>query len=483
MASYTQINRKIRRLQEQIDDANKKCNSTRIRLSEEMAANAARLRNEFAQEIQRQQQITQREYSQKLQNLQEEILAAQRKKLKEIEEETDKYIREQKKLISQVEEIQAETINELEKLKKQTNEEKDFEERSAREAYEEMLNSKAIADQGPHTFFHPNQFEIITQQTEKIQNEIESQMYQSALADANATSMQYNVLSVKTENNLNEWCRSFYQFSMILSSLNEEIDSFLEAENGDGDFSEEECDFWSKGRFSQLKREIDAATQMVKEITRKGIIEYLKAVEHPDKNEIYSAVNKAKHWQTRLLAILGCIRCERSLSHERFDVGEIVATYLSEDGYSISVHKFKTPTENDAKQKWYVMPKNENPFETFEIVAGFEKLNDMIHINFVPVRKNGIVEENMCVIYIELSTIQSDKFEEQYLNGLKNKIEQYFQANQISMSIEIQAFLSDVAAHKMANDVKTIVETKEKMKKGTPEPDEQIRLMEKKYYI
>lgn len=222
---------------------------------------------------------------------------------------------------------------------------------------------------------------------------------------------------------------------------------------------------------------------MVKEITRKGIIEYLKAVEHPDKNEIYSAVNKAKHWQTRLLAILGCIRCERSLSHERFDVGEIVATYLSEDGYSISVHKFKTPTENDAKQKWYVMPKNENPFETFEIVAGFEKLNDMIHINFVPVRKNGIVEENMCVIYIELSTIQSDKFEEQYLNGLKNKIEQYFQANQISMSIEIQAFLSDVAAHKMANDVKTIVETKEKMKKGTPEPDEQIRLMEKKYYI
>ena len=452
-----------------------------------MEANNKRLRAEFNEEISRQRQLTQREYSQRVQKLQEDILDVQRKKLQEIEKETAVYVKRQKELLMQIERIQAETNRELEELKKQASKDSATALKFAKEAYEEMLESKALADQGPHTFFHPNQFNIITQQTEKIKNEIESRMYQSALADANATAMQYDVLSIKTKNNLNEWYRSYDQFQSVVVFLVEEIKDFLEKEceknNG-----EAECDFWSKGRFSRLKKEIDDAYKMVSDIEEQGVIEYLKSIENPDRNAIYSAVIQAKIWQTRLVAILGYIRQERKLSRERFEAGNFFAECLDNECYLIKSCKFKPPTEDDARQDWYYMPKDENPFEPFEVVSCFED-KDMIHIDIVPVRENGVAVRNECVIYIELETIQSDMFEAQYLRGLQGKIINYIdnynigkkEEEKIKMNVRTLGFLSDKSAHVRANDVIEVAGMNEKLTKKTPEPDRQIQLMEKKY--
>lgn len=480
MASYAQMNREIRRIQNQLDESNRSCNEMRRKLHSEMETNNKKLRDEFNREISRQKQLTQKEYSQRFQKLQEDILAVQRKKLQEIEKETDVYVKKQKEFLAQIEKIQTETMKELEKLKKQANKDSEAAIQFAKEAYEEMLQSRSLADQGPHTFFHPNQFDIITQQAEKIKSEIESRMYQSALADANATTMQYNVLSVKTKNNLNEWYRSYDQFKSIMVSLVEEIKTFLETELDGECISEAECDFWSKGRFSRLKKEIDDAYKMVSDVERKGVIEYLKAVEHPDRTAIYSAVIQAKLWQTRLAAILGCISRERALSHERFEIGDLIAECLEDECLLIKLCKFRSPTEDDICQDWYVMPKDQNPFETFEVVSCF-KDKDMIHINIVPVRQNGLVVRNECVIYIVLETIQNDEFEKQYLKGINSKINGYFLKNNIKMQIQTLGFLSDRSAHVMADDVNAVAEMNERLMKKTPEPDKQIQLMERKY--
>ena len=126
------------------------------------------------------------------------------------------------------------------------------------------------------------------------------------------------------------------------------------------------------------------------------------------------------------------------------------------------------------------MPKDQNPFETFDVVSCF-KDKDMIHINIVPVRQNGIVVRNECVIYIVLETIQNDEFEKQYLNGLNSKINGYFLKNNIKMHIQTLGFLSDRSAYVMADDVNAVAEMNERLMKKTPEPDKQIQLMERKY--
>ena len=128
------------------------------------------------------------------------------------------------------------------------------------------------------------------------------------------------------------------------------------------------------------------------------------------------------------------------------------------------------------------MPKDQNPFETFEILASF-KDKDVIHINIVPVRQNGIVVRNECVIYVELESIQNDKFEKQYLAGINGKINGYFQANSIRMQTVVQGFLSDESVRVRAQDVNEAAEMNERMMKKTPEPDKQIQLMERKYII
>ena len=480
MASYMQLNREIRQLQNQLDEANRNCNEMRRKLHSEMEANNKKLREEFNREISRQKQLTQKEYSKRFQRLQEDILAVQTKKLQEIEKETAVYVKKQKELLAQIEAIQTETMKELEKLKKQANKDSEVARQFAIEAYDEMLQSRALADKGPHTFFHPNQFDIITQQTEKIKSEIEGRMYQSALADANATAMQYDVLSVKTNNNLNEWYRSYDQFRSIVVSLVEEIKTFLETEFDGECISKTECDFWSKGRFSRLKMGIDDAYKMISDVEEKGVIEYLRTVEFPDRTAIYSAVIQAKLWQTRLAAILGCISRERALSHERFEVGDIIAECLECECHLVELCRFRPPTDDDICQEWYVMPKDQNPFETFEVVSCFND-KDMIHINIVPVRQNGIVVRNECVVYIELETIQNDEFEKQYLKGLNDKINAYFMKNQIKMQVQIQGFLSDRSAYMRAEDVNAVAELNERLMKKTPEPDKQIQLMEKKY--
>ncbi len=481
MATVKQLKTQLNQVQNQLVELDRNYDRMQCQLREETADQMQKLRRDFNQALERQQDITQREYSQRFERFQRDILQLQQKQMLQIETQTAEYVLQQKQYLQQIDAIQSSMAEELARLKKMIVDERAVAKEAADSAYYDMLRARDDTDSRPHNFFLPNQFRIICQQADKVCEEINGGMYQSAIADANSAAMQYDILSVKTQNSLTDWYRAYNEFQCIVDGLQVQIDSFLHTPICGGVLCKKECNFWSKGRFERIRLDIKKAYTMITDVQEKGVVEYLKTIENPDRNAIYSAVVQAKIWQTQLAAILNCIVQECVKSHERYSLGEVVFQVLDKDGYQIKRNQFKEASEDDSSQDWYCMPPDENPFEPYEIAAAFDE-KDIVHIHFVPVRDQGIVVRNECNIFIELQSIQSAKYEQNYVNSIYRKLSERLELFGCIQLIP-RYYESDASVARMGCNVLEAVEHIECVRKQNADPDRQIKIMERKYIL
>ncbi len=478
MATAGQLKREINNLRSQLNDVNRQYDNLSRQLREQNNRDIERMHQQFNEALARQKQISDAEYARMFEEFQNRLLEVQKQKTQELREQTKQLVEQQRGYTRQIEELNRQIEKEFNELKKSEAQREDFTRQYAYEVYRQAMEARKTADEQPHGFFLPNQFDVIAEQEQKITDEIEKGLLQSAVADANSVSMQYEILTVKTKSSFDDWLVAFEEFSETVRGLRARIDAFLShGINGDA-IAPEECNFWSRGKFRELNEELRGAEEMLAAADRMGIVNYLKSITNPDRSLIHSSLIQAKIWQTRLSAILNCIVSERCFSHQRFDVGEEAAQLLEDEMYVVLKNSFVPPVAETASADWYIAGENEDPFEKYGISATLNGL-DTVNLHLIPVRVDGIAVRTECHIFVELQSIQSAAHEESSLAAFQRMLSVISEKHRISPIA--YRYLSDNAVRPYGKDAAEAVARLENAAIQKADPDRQIQLTERKY--
>ncbi len=478
MATAGQLKREISRLRSQLSDVNRQYNALTRQLHEQNTREIENMHRQFNEALARQKELSDAEYARMFEDFQSRLLTVQQQRMDELHSQTKQFFEKQQSYTRQIEELNRQIEKEFNELKRSEAQREDFTRQYANEVFRQALEAKRTADLEPHSFFVPNQFDVISEQEKKISDEIEKGLLQSAVADANSVAMQYDILTVRTKTSFNDWLTAFEEFSVLVRQLRSSINSFLSMGiKGEG-ITEEECNFWSRGRFSELNEEIKSAEEMIDTADKIGIVNYLKGIKNPDRNLIHSSLIQAKIWQTRLSAIFNCIVRERGFSYERFNAGEEIVRLLENDTYTVLKNKFTSPSSESASAHWYIADKDEDPFEKYEVTATLNGL-DKVNIHFIPVRADGIAVRTDCHIFVELQSIQSAAHENSSLAAFERMFRKVLSEHGINPVS--YRYLADNAVRAYGKDVGEAVTRLENAEIKKADPDRQIQLNERKY--
>ena len=233
--------------------------------------------------------------------------------------------------------------------------------------------------------------------------------------------------------------------------------------NDSDPLSDEERDFWSSGCFRGVASEIDTSFRDNVTIARSGIVPYLRSQKADDERKIHEDIIAGRHLNDEFAGITNCIINEKYYSDERFLVGEALTEELKHgSGYIIISNGFI----------------DGNGLESYEIEYTFGAAGDMVDIDKIllyPVRHDGMTTANRCIVYGDRNGIVEPQFLERKYSATENRIRAVVRSlnndRHHNIHIDIRHSLQD----------ETEIRTEEKQTKLAPDPQIQIRLMERRY--
>lgn len=471
MASEAQLRGRIRDLQTQIESLRHQNENFQNSMTRQMNQRLAELKAEYQRALIRQKNDTEALYTERIRTFQEQMTREMQQQYSALEAESARISKLQEDKLAELSECNEELRSILQRMKSRTETAESNQREYANSQLAQLEISRNDADAAPHEFFYKGEFEIIDSHAAQIQDEIRQEMYQAASADASSVMMEFDLLKTKVEQALHEWMMAFQDYARIVRSISERI-RFLEGEPIDtvaGKFimAPQELNFWSSGTYLPYKQKILEASRMIEEVSRAGVVDYLKGQKSQPRKGIFAKVSEARKWDDELTGITNCIMSERLLSDERWAAAGRVRTQLKKIGYSAKRKRYRQPAADVRAAEWY--PKDEkyrqNPLESYELIETIQG-TDLLHITFVPVRANGIAVRNECIISMTAESLRDAELARDIIGVNVDRVKSAVKEMPVSGVVGGEAQLA----------------AEEKRRKKNPDPQEQIRYLEKKYH-
>lgn len=471
MATEAQLRGRIRDLQTQIESLRHQNENFQNSMTRQMNQRLAELKAEYQRALIRQKNDTEALYTERIRTFQEQMAREMQQQYRALEAESARISKLQEDKLAELSECNEELRSILQRMKSRTEEAESSQREYANSLLEQLEESRNSADAGPHEFFCEGAFEIIDTHAAQIQDEIRQEMYQAASADASSVMMEFDLLKTKVEQALHEWMMAFQDYARIIRGISEKIRllerSQLQTAAGSFEMAPQELNFWSCGTYLPYKQKIEEALQMIQEVTEAGVVDYLKRQENQPRRSISDKVSEARKWDDELAGITNCILSERALSDERWAAARLVREQLRKVGYSAKRTQYRQPDADVRAAEWYPKEKKyrQNPLESYELIETIQG-QDLLHITFVPVRANGVAVRNECIISLTAETLNDPAH-------IRNVIETNVQ--RVKSAVEKMPVSGVVGGEPQ-------LAAEEKRRKEKPDPQKQIRYLEKKYH-
>lgn len=474
MAAERQIRRRIRELQKQIEKLSHEQDTFRCEMERKMEERLLQFHYEYSATLKRQKDETEELYTNRLRMFQEQIAEEMRQQYQQLRDHAEEAGRKQAEKIEELSRCNEELTELLKKMRHHTEEMEEEQSLAASDLALQVKQSRESADSTPHEFFFDGEFEIIDSHAVQIEDEIEKKMYQAASADASSVMMEFELLRVKAQQALQEWLLAFQDYGRMIHELRQRL-TILEEQKiqtmaGTFHMSVTELDFWSSGMYLPFKRKIEDALAVIEKIEKQGVVPYLKANKSEQRRGMFEMVSEVRRWGDELTGIINCILSERMLSDERWIIGRKTAEMFKELGY-FEVHKgFRESNQESGDEKSSSKGKKivENPLDCYDLTETIQGV-DRLQIVFVPVRENGVAVRNECMIALEARTLQDMELTREIMAINKERIESMLNGICVSTAESRENMGQCIAAE-------------EQRKKKKPDPEAQIRHIERKYH-
>lgn len=415
MATERQLRARMAELERQLAQQRQQSAQIEAKIRAETEQKIARMKQETESLFRQKQDETVEEFTCRMRQFQEETIRQSNARIAALQQEAAEVRNKMSASLAQMEACTRELQAELDKLKQEKHKEQTLFRAQAEEAAKKVTEARQAVEPTPHSFFCPNEFDIIDGDIIQLSKLMEAGMYQAAASDANSLSLNFKLLRVKVEQAFEEWLQAFEDYRAILEQLNQRLCQFEDAriQTACGCFrmDPEELNFWSSGTYADLARRIREAYGRYGQLDREGIIRHLNSQAGSDRTAIYALLTEGRKWEDELTAVINCIVSERSLSAMRIAVCNAVEDALKTLNCSTTLYSFRAPKAAAARADWYIAPADEDPMEALELKLSQGSAN---YLRFVaiPRREHGLAVANEYYFTLDFPDITCPKDEQ-----------------------------------------------------------------------
>ena len=471
MATEAQLRRQIAELRREIDNIQQSSRSRERELRQQMTTNIRAAEERMRAEMRRRQQETEEEYTARVRRLQQEYAEQTARELRKVQEQAETALRLQREKFAELQRCNRELLALLEQTREMTERADEAQKSRAMQFLQEMEAQRRAAEGTPHGFFFDGEFEIIDARANGIEAQLKSKMYQAAAAEANAASLQFQLLSLKVVQAVQEWTQAFNDYRSLMYLIQSRIEQLeqyiIQTQAGRFNMSPAELEFWSSETYLEFRKKIREAMALIRIVEEKGILNYLKECTDESRRAIFGKVRDAREWCDEFTSIANCILTERVMSDERWALGALVKNELYERGSNVKVRRFRRTAAGGV-----VFPNNSNPLDCYDLVMSVQGLDD-ISVTFCPVRQDGVTVRNECLVSANPSTICEPEFVNRIINGVVECIREIVGAQEKNMTV------IGIPFSEQSERIKRAEESSQKKK---PDPQQQLKIIQKKYY-
>jgi len=474
MATERQLRERMRRLEEQIAQLERQNRTVHQQIAAQTEQQLRRVQTQIQEVYRRKLNETEAAYASRVRQFQEEITRQNSRQLAQLREESEQLSQKTRKAVQDLEECNRELRDELKKLREEADRQQADFLQAAREAQQQAEKAKDRAEQTPHSFFCPQEFDIIAADIQTVKDMISSGMYQAAVSEAGCVELDFKLLCIKVEQAFSEWMQAFENYRALLGMLYNQLKAFegkvLNTCAGTFVMKPGELNFWSCGTYSDLSGKITEAYDAFYKMDREQILEYLQSQAGTNRRAIYDLLTQGRKWGDHLTAVMNCIVSERVFSDQRYVVAEKVADALEELNYWVEDMRFDPPDECRT-QPWYTADQEENPINSHELTMLLGKGN-RVRLRAIPRRQHGLATDNLFYLTVDLSSAADPCTEMQVAAEVSAYIDQILQEQNVSGTV--QYIPSEDNAQKAIRE-------RELLLSAPPSASAQMRYLERKY--
>lgn len=475
MATERQLRQRMQQLEAQIARLEQQNREVQQRITAQTEEKLRRMSAQLQQTYQRRVNETAEAYAARIRQFQEEMTRKNSEQLEDLRKKSEELHQKTRRAVRELEECNQELRDELKKLRDEENRRQADYMRAAQEAQQKAEEAKVRAEQTPHSFFCPQEFDIISEDIQKVKDLISSGMYQAAVSDAMCIELDFKLLRIKVEQAFSEWMQAFDDYRALLGLLYSQLRSF-ESRNlntcaGSFVMKPGELNFWSCGFYADMAEKITGAYESFYAMDREQILSYLQEQAGTNRRAIYDLITQGRKWEDQLAAVMNCIVSERVFSDQRYVVADQVADALEELNYRTERIAFDPPDECARTQPWYVASQNENPLNSHDLSLLLGKGN-RVHLRSVPRRQHGLTVQNFFYLTVDLTSSADNCTESQVAQEVSGYINQILEEQKASASV--QYIPTEEDPHKALRE-------RELLMSSSPSVSAQMRHLERKY--
>lgn len=394
MSGYSDPRTRLRELEAQLRRLQSEHRSAIDKIQKDANTRIAALESRCKQLMRDQQRKTDAAYRDSLARMQEQLLAEHRRQLDQLEAQEAQARQKREALMRQ----QKEALDELKAQMRSMREKREQEKANSRVFAERYIHEARQAEKKaaltPHSFFKPDEMDVLRSMLAKVDSQMSSGIYEAAAASAVSATAELELLEAQVRALQEEWTQLFERYAADIQRLHdtmeafrkEELPSFVQPRRID----EDARSYWSCGAWAAISEEIAAAHTVVQGAKKEGLTEYLKSMKAPRQRQLLNQIRDARRMEDRLIAAITAVRQEMALSDARYQAGEYLMDALEALGYAILHAAFKEANGV------------ENPLESYEIEARLSE-ETSLHIALIPLREDGVAQRNECLITVHMA--------------------------------------------------------------------------------
>ncbi len=410
----------MKQLRNEIEQLNNQNRLIRQQLETMNDQKIQEFQQKFKQELLRFQTETDAEYTQQLQQLHQQVQSNQTLLLEDLKKQADEIIKMQNEKILELTQCITELQNGIQRIQQNSENKKNNNNSLAHQALIQATSARDCLSEVPHEFFFSGEYDIIEMHFSHIQSDMDMELYEAAIADANAVEMEFELLRLKSNRKLDEWIQAFNDYSNIIFALADRLEIIMTNPIHtlwqQSCMKENELNFWSSGMFKPLKEKIQNEIYRIKKIQEIGVIAHLKNAPATEQLTIFQEVKNVRKLEDEVTAVIGCITNERRLSDERYYASKEIEKALMELGLSCVKSGFRRPSPELLQEPWFPYGLSENPMDSHDTLMTPQRPEaplDILNITIVPIRMHGVTVRNEIVLWYVPSTLT----DQQHINA------------------------------------------------------------------
>lgn len=455
MATQASVRREISRLREQLRQQSQKQEAERRRLEAQYNNRIRQTQEQIRLEVERSRREMDARVTARIRDLREQLHTEMQAQVNAIHQADREAQRQREALMKELERINQQLREELRDIQTREQQRTDAS-RSMAEQLRRAADSKAAeVEELPHEFFCPGQLKIYQEHLYSAEVMFNSEMFEASASTADAALAELEVLEITVAALQEEWELLFHVYQRQVQRLLNGLKSFEEEELqtpcGSFRLTEEERAYWSSGNYPVIRQRIlDSAQMLIQTKQAENLTEFLSSGAGVKGFQMTQLITDTSRLADQFTAMTSCIRSERYYSDERYQLGQIARQLFVDAGYQILSAGFRGEPEH--------------PLDSYDVEATINRI-DMVHLTFLPRRRDGVAYQNACILSVDVHTVPN----QQVIQSVKDETRRMLQPQM--QNIEIAAFQAGEDS---------IVQTERRLAQ-TPDPLLLAKRLERKY--